>query len=368
MKTRFVPVFSVLLALLLALPGAAQASGLPDIDTALENARFSREDRVEIPLSTLEAYTTDSEEEFDFNGLRCLVLERRGAEKAFLESEIPCDDPAYRVQDLDTPRLYLRLDMMRLLPEEMRASSLAEADLLLVAEDEYILSSQIIHTEYENSVEEELPEDLESPEALQQYLAAHPRVPKKRTYKPLFASLALIDIYSTLNGSYLVYDVAMTDCALKCNNPEASNQWDRIAPLGALLDLLETEEPAPYKDAILEKLEGLSDVPENTMTLWKACVEAGEYPTAAFSIGQVYWEQAAALPPLDESPEAAEWYPQLLESRNRQALELFVAFRNYSGIDTPDSVIIGDRLYIGQTDPQWLEEGLKEIIEYLSSL
>ncbi len=363
-KLLLFTIVSVLL-LTLYIP-AVPAEDLPTINEALSAARFSKSGgRVRVQ-NTLDAYSIDNEGEFDYDGLRFLILERRAPEKAFDESEVSWADALYPPRELGETALYLRLDMMDRLPSDMRASSLMDADLLLIAEDFYELESQIIHTEYENSGAGSIPDDLETPEELMAYLAEHPPVVKSRTYKPLFTAYAFLSLYSTKNKSVTLLDYAYADCTVECKNEAASDQWSLISPLGDLLDLLEWNDPSQLSGDIAAALDNISSVPEDTVDLWTKCVEAGQYGTAAFSVSQSYWELASVLPSLDDSEDAAEWYPKLLEARDRGAFESFVSWCGYSSVDTPDSVIIAEKLYIGQIDPDWMDNALAGTIAELT--
>ncbi len=351
---------SVLLLTLCFSPALTEA--LPDIDDALSASRFTRNGRVQV-LDGIASYTMANEEEFDFDGFQCIILERRSPEKAFTESPESWFDLPFFPEDAGEGALYLRADMMALLPAEMRASSLADADLLVIAEDEYSLDTQIIHTEYEETGADEIPDWVQTPEEMQEYLLAHPKVVKSRTFKPLQSVYSFVNIYSTKNGAWALFDYRYDDCPLECNNEAASDLWDRIAPLGDLLDLLALG--AEYREETEAALDALSGEPEESVALWKSCVAAGEYETAAFSVEKAYWDLAAGFPALDDSEEAAEWYPKLLDARDREGLTVFVAFRNYSGIDTPDSVIIDDKLYMAQADPDWFDRTLTDCVTWL---
>ena len=362
-KLLLFTVVSVLL-LSLCIP-AVTAEDLPTINEALTASRFSKSGGKVQVRNTLDAYDIGNDAEFDFDGYRFLILERRAPEKAFDESPVSCADPLYTPRELGETALYLRLDMMNLLPSDMRATSLEGADLLLIVEDFYELESQIIHTEFENSGAGSLPDDLETPEELMAYLAAHPPVIKSRTYKPLYTAYAFLCLYSTKNKSVSLLDYAVADCTVECNNEAASDQWALISPLSDLLNLLEAEDRALRTDEILEAISAAS-VPEETANLWTLCVQAGQYDTAVYSVSQSYWELAGVLPSLDDSEEAAEWYPKLIEAQDRAAFEAFVSYRSYSSVDTPDSVIIENKLYIGQIDPDWTDNAFEECITALT--
>ena len=61
--------------------------------------------------------------------------------------------------DVGDAELYVRNDLMQLLPEAYRATSLAEAGLLIMAENVYFWDSTIRVTDYADSFAGELPEN-----------------------------------------------------------------------------------------------------------------------------------------------------------------------------------------------------------------
>ncbi len=359
-------VLTVLAVLLLSLfPPAASAEDLPSIDSALSDYRRSGEGgRIRVKNS-LNAYDPFNGGDLDYDDVRMLIFERRGAEKAFTESDVSCADPSYVPEDLGETELYLRTDMMDLLPSKARASSLNGADLILIAEDMYELESQIIHTEFEDSGADHLPDSLETPEELMAYLAAHPPVIKSRTYKPLFCAYTVICLYSTNNKASAIIDYDYYEYTLECNNEDAMDLWDGIAPLGDLLSILESDDPSSMEDEAAALLDSITLVPEETLESWRDLILDGEYGEAFYSAEDRYWALAGELPGLDDSEDAAEWYPAIIDARDRAALEAFVSFRNYSGVDTPDDVIIAGKLYIGQPDPDWFDEAIAYSIDLL---
>ena len=137
---------------------AAQA-GLPTIDEALYTMNADS-GRVEVSDS-LEEYDPDNMAEFDFGQFRCVILERHLPEKEFTAYDSGYPDnyienlpDDFTGEDIGQSRVWLRCDLMNRIPAELRAASLEEADVLIIAESQYFLSGSISVSDFYSSDDE----------------------------------------------------------------------------------------------------------------------------------------------------------------------------------------------------------------------
>ena len=349
------------LALLALFLPPAFAAGLPSIEEALLQAPG----RIEVRDDVF-SYVAGYEADFSMTGLRCLVLELLRPEYRFTETEYSCEDPRYQNEPLDAPRVFLRSDLMtEYLPSVMWASSLADADVLIVGETEYYLDGEITHTEYENGGNDAIPSYVHTPEELQSYLILHPKTPKRVTYKPLYGAVSYTNLYSPPNKGWNIYNYQLTPYTLTASNEKAASQWDAMKELTGILELLEDYRPEAQLDKIVSAVQEsgvMADVVKESVL---SQAQQGNYQSAALLIRGNFWYMASILSEMDDSPEAKEWYPQLIEKRDIDLLSMFVASRGYNSVHTPDDVIIGQKMYIGQPDPAWFDQELASLLTTL---
>ena len=113
---------------------------------------------------------------------------------------------------------------------------------------------------------------------------------------------------------------------------------------------------------LIGKMDFLSKEMKNTMNNY---IETNQYDELQEYLDSCYWQMALELSEKDASEEAKKWYPKIIEAQDENTLKEFVQFRNYDGIDTPDYVIVGERLYIAEFDKEWIE---RELIETLNQI
>ena len=139
MKKLLCAVAAMVFALSPAAAACAEA-GLPTINQALQQGAEGR--RIEVS-DRLDGYSVLNEMFEDFNGtFRVLILERKAPAKEFTAKKafppFSSDDgfpDDYAGVDIGEARVWLRGDLMQLLPADYRAGSLEEATYLIMAED-----------------------------------------------------------------------------------------------------------------------------------------------------------------------------------------------------------------------------------------
>ena len=341
--------------------GICSADELPSIDEALSYAISTGEySSIEVE-NVLDEYVFYNDGEFDFSGSRFIIFERLDAEGVFEESKISCFDPGYQEKRTGETRLFLRNDLMLLMPPQMRAASINEADIFIISETYYTLDYQIIHSIYDDNGSESLPQNLEDPEALMNYLLLHPRVVKEYSYKPLYSVYAIISLYDVKSKAGSVVEYQYYPAPLDINNPKAEEQWNKMVDVNELIISLQEMDAVNQKKEILELIDN-SSFQEDTKNIIKNWIETSQYADALDYLESYFWQMAEDLSAMDTSKEALKWYPQIIETRDTMALEQFVKFRNYNGIDTPDSEIIEKKLYIAEVEHDWLEQELISIV------
>ena len=195
------------LVFLLAAATAA-ANELPLIDDVLRDIGTAA-DRVEVG-DDLSMYKAGNADITDFGSFRMIIVERRNPEKEFTARryEAPFtgkegfpDD--YEGVDRGETRVWLRCDLMKQLPSYFRAGSMAEADLLVVAQNVYEIAGSVSVTDYEDGREYVLP-DFDTVDEMEAYLAAHQPVVTAMTYYPKFCVCDEVIIYKigTSESSY----------------------------------------------------------------------------------------------------------------------------------------------------------------------
>lgn len=345
---------------------AAQA-GLPTIDEALYTMNADS-GRVEVSDS-LEEYDPDNMAEFDFGQFRCVILERHLPEKEFTAYDSGYPDnyienlpDDFTGEDIGQSRVWLRCDLMNRIPAELRAASLEEADVLIIAESQYFLSGSISVSDFYSSDDEEIPE-FETIEEMEEYIAEHQPVIKSITYYPKFGAYALVDLYSPLTKECIIYDYTATYPRRFARNPEAQDIWYDMEILAGILDELSSEEPdgelllSLFTNPAFEEI-----VPQEKAAFWKTCIEAGEVQAALSSVNEYYWGMAAMLSEADPNEDHRANYSMIIEAQDRRALSMLASFCNYSGFDTPVETIRENKEYLAEPDYEWLEATLEELV------
>lgn len=345
-------------------------AGLPTIDEALASMN-EKSGRIEVS-DGLEDYDPDNFGEFDFGQFRIVVLERWLPEKEFTEYDsgypdnyIPDIPDDFTGEDIGSSRVWLRCDLMNQLPRELRAASVEEADVLIIAESQYFLSGSISVSDFYHSDDEEIPE-FETIEEMEEYIAEHQPVIESITYYPKFGAYALIDLYSPVTKSCVVYDYTMTFPRRFARNPDAQDILYNMETVAEMLDELSSTTPdCDYLVAILEDLEYDGSVEEAKAGFWKTCLEQGEYQAAYSSVNEYYWRLAAELSAADPNEDHRANYSMIIEAQDRTAFSMLASFCDYSGFDTPVETIRENKEYLAVPDYDWMESALNELIAEL---
>lgn len=364
MKKGLVCCICLMLVCLLVTAACAEAGTLPTINSLLQsNAGKKAEVRDNLDMYGL---FNDNFEDINYD-FKLIVLQREAPQKEFtarLTYPPFVSDNGFEEDftgvDIGNSRLWLRGDMMAKLPQRYRASSLENATYLIIAEDHYIWDGTISVSDYDNSSDGDLPEFADTEEMIQ-YFLEHPRTVKSITYYPKFGVYSLIMLYEAKTKKSSVIDYTYTSSMRFARNPEASQQWDNMTYISALLDSLDEEAGVDIQAA--ENIIGTVEfAPQEKKDLWSSCINAKEYSTARHSVEEYYWAMAAELEGLDDSQENKEYYDLIIRDRNRTALELFVSFCDYSGFDRSVDSIESSGDYIAAPDYDWMETHLQETV------
>ena len=355
------------LVFLLAAATAA-ANELPLIDDVLRDIGTAA-DRVEVG-DDLSMYKAGNADITDFGSFRMIIVERRNPEKEFTarryeapftgEEGFPDD---YEGVDRGEARVWLRCDLMKQLPSYFRAGSMAEADLLVVAQNVYEIAGSVSVTDYEDGREYVLP-DFDTVDEMEAYLAAHQPVVTAMTYYPKFCVCDEVIIYKIGTAECSYWDYQYTFGRRFARNPEAASLWDDMEALDDAAMLLET---GALQSGDAEKLiKDLSFVPQDQQDLWLGCVAAGDTQTAINSMGEYFWSMAGSLRSLDPSAEDQAKYDMIIDARDKRALALFVQYRNYSGFDLSIESIESSGEYMAVPDDAWREDALNGLVRYMN--
>ena len=345
---------------------AELSSGLPSIDEALftmdaDSGKIEVSDR-------LEEYDPDNFGESDFGQFRIVILERWLPEKEFTEYDSGYPDSFvedfpddFTGIDIGESRVWLRCDLMNQLPRELRAASMEEADVVIIAESQYFLSGSISVSDFYYSDDEELPE-FETIEEMEAYIAEHQPVIKSITYYPKFGAYALVDFYSPVTKTCQIYDYTTTFPKRFARNPAAQEIWYDMEAVAVLLS--ELTGATPDRDLLLYILGDLEEqeIAAGKTVFWKTCIEAGEYQAALGSVNEYYWGMAADLSEADPDEDHRANYSMVIEAQDLQALAVLANFCDYGGFDTPVEEIRDNKEYLAVPDYDWLEGALEELM------
>ena len=348
---------------------ADNLSRLPTIDEVLQTMT-AESGRTQVS-DDLSEYDSDNMGEFDFDGLKIVILERRAPEKEFTAydsgypfhyvSELPDD---YQGVDMGSSQVWLRCDLMNKLPGYMRASSMVKADIILIAETKYVLSGTVSVSSYKESDSVTIPE-FDTIEEMEAYINSHRPVVEKITYYPKFAVITFLNLYSPVTKKCQVYDYTVSLPIRFAKNPEAQDFWDEMEILSTIIHCIEDgERESPDFDELFSELELF--IPEAKTTLWRTCLENEEYSTTAFSMREYYWGMAEELMELDNDLNHQGNYKLIIDAKDMNALAGFVDLCEYSGFDKSIEMIRLSKEYLGTPDYMWLENGLNAFVEMLA--
>lgn len=365
-------ILSIVLGIvILAVSGISFAEELPTINNVLKDPEFSGQ-VVEVS-DDLEPYQPENPDLEDYGDLNVIILQREMPEKEFTEKMVPAaqiesedgfpDD--FTGVDLGDPRVWYRGDLMQQIPEIFRASSLEDADLLVIAENSYVWSGTISVTDFEEDGETTLP-DFETTEELEEYLQSHQKVIASITYYPKFGVYSLIDIYGAATKECAINDYQYTEAKRFARNPEASDLWDDMLDLLGVLQ--EMNEETPDMAGVSASLSGFDFLPEETIKSWTESMDAGEIPSLSGSMEDYFWQMAENLKGLEPSENNREKYEMIIRDRDYNALVLFADFCDYSGFDQSVESIRDSKEYYAKYDPDWMEEQLAAFVDVMNGL
>ncbi len=360
-------VIILILLFILTVSFACRAE-LPSIDDVL--AHFdSYSGSVEVS-DDLSAYYWENQGDIDYGSLRFVILEREAPEKEFTALDSGYPDAmidgfpdGFSGFDVGSPAIRVRCDLMAKLPAMFRAASLAEADILLVAENIYLLDSTLIVTDYVKNSSSEIPE-FETLEELAAYLKANKPVIDTITYYPTFGSLTMVNLYDR-NRYAALYDYTYTEGMVFAQNPEAAGQWSNMQDVFEIMTELSNGADGA---GLNEQIAALEFLPQSKSKIWQACVSENEYGSAFNLIDEYYWEMARTLSSLDPSDENRELYSQIIDAKSYETLSLFVSFCNYTGFDRPISSIEAAKDYLTSSDWEWAEAAVMDVVNLLGGL
>ncbi|MBP5231633.1 MAG: hypothetical protein ILO68_07870 [Clostridia bacterium] len=363
----------ILLALVLVLlSGAAafaDAESLPTIDEAL---RAGASEKTEVS-DNLDEYSVFNETFEDFTeAFRVLVLQREAPYKEFTAAKVyppftnangfPDD---FTGVDEGSPSLWLRADLMQRIPEEFRASSLADATYIILADTLYEWDGTLSESDYKDSDDGELPE-FESAEEMAQYFMEHPREVESITYYPKFGIYSVINVFEAKTAKAAMFDYTYAASRRFAKNPEAAIQLDSMSYLVDLLSELDAEQ-GPDEARMEAIIRSLDFVPEETQHLWLGSLFTQSYDDTRTYITDYYWTMAEQLKDLDSDRENKANYDLILSEKNLPAFQLFANWCDYGGFTLPISTIGAARAYMAEADPEWIEEKLTDLVSIFSA-
>ena len=358
----------ILLALVLVLlPGAAafaDAGPLPTIDEALQAGVTEKTEVSDL----LDGYSVFNDAFEDFTeDFRVLVLQREAPYKEFTANKVyppftnangfPDD---FTGVDEGSPRVWLRADLMQQIPEEYRASSLADATYIFLAETLYEWDGTISEADYKDADDGELPE-FDTAEEMAQYLMEHPREVESMTYYPKFGIYSIVTIFEAKTAKSMMYDYTHTASTRFAKNPEAALQLDNMSYLIDLLSDLEAEQE-PDEARMEETIRSLDFVPTETQHLWLGSLFTQSYDDTRTYITDYYWTMAEQLKDLDPDAENKANYDLILSEKNLLAFQLFADWCEYGGFERSVTSIEIAKDYMAEADPAWAEEKLTDLV------
>ena len=357
----------------LALAGAACAEGskLPTIDQALKS---SPEEKVRVSGMPDNFYPLNPNiEDYGKLNYKILILQRVRPLKELEERrfDAPIEGSVeysadYEGTDIGEEKVYVRGDLMKMLPSKLRAKSLADAGILLVAENLYLCSGTLTITSYKNSGGDDLPE-FETVEEMAEYLENHqPEVDYMSCY-PKFMLVNLVSLYDAKTGNCDIYSNEQIDASLKARNPEASLQAQKMDLVLNMMIML-TQDTVD-KNAVKAEIDQNTVFPEESRTEWSSLVDEGKLDEAFDAMAALYWGMAEELKEMDTDPENRKNYELIIEARNYAAMRMYISHCSYSSFAESIDTVREEKLYIPElTDMSWYEAPLKELIDVFKSI
>ena len=364
---------TIALALLASCPAALAAVSLPAMDLALQMMDMTQEDRIEISPASVAAFDPNNLGDPDLDSLKMIILQREPAKKEFtrLDSGYPDSyvenfPEGFRGVDIGEPRVWLRCDLMRSLPAAYRATSLADAGIILIGESEHWWASTIVHTEYSGGSPDDIPSWVDTPQELSDYIDAHRPVVTAIWYYPMFARITEVDLYDARSTFCLPVDYTYTERTDLTSNPGAARLWAYMELLNSLEQLLQGEQTPETDAEALGLLDQIASYSDASVDYWRTCVDVDHYDLAVSSLEQVYWENAQRLSLLDGEPEHQKTLEMIIAERDRALLAKAVGFFNYNGIELSMDAVEQQELYMVSPDNDWLEVALEDTIEIIT--
>ena len=258
--------------------------------------------------------------------------------------ELPDD---FEGEDIGEAQVYLYADAMRLIPEDKRAHSADEVKTILMIESCYLWSATISSSDSTSSLPDEdylqailSGEEAEAPEDEEEVTY---------NYRPVFEGYGILSLYDA-NGGVLMCDAIYAPYSEMRSNPDAADVRDLIYDYMTLLSVAATEDCDIY-----EYLNYFTSIPEDELEeLWNVADNTNAFFLTAWSF---MWYHALELSELDS--DMSEYYDEIVETHNIEALLYLIGIRGYSGVDYSDSYIEDNLLYIGV--PQ--HEDMKALID-----
>ncbi len=340
---------------------------LPTIDQVLTELEHMN-GKVEVS-DDLSSYAIQFVDDMDFGDFRIIILEREMPEKEFtaVDSGYPDhfmeglpDD--FIGKDIGKERVWVRCDLMNRLPEEVKAESLKDADLLLIGENDYLSGGYLSIMTYDENSNEQMP-DFETVEEIDEYLATHQKKIIAVTYYPKFSCYTDVNLYNIKTKECVLIDYVYAPAKRFARNPEASDHWEDMNDLDGFISDLKAQEKS--EEELSTIIDGFSFVPENRRTIWQACLKEKDVETCIVSAEMQYWMMAEQLPEIDLDERHRESYRLILDDKNKSILERYVEYCDYSGFDTAVSDIGEKKEYIAHPDKAWLEDAFDRVIDEL---
>lgn len=364
--------FIIALAFILSIgtTACAETGSLPTIDKVLQN--ISAAGKTEVS-DNMDEYSVFNEHFEDFNdAFKFIILQREAPEKEFTAKKVfpPFSGSEgfsgdFTGVDKGPARVWIRADLMNLLPSVFCAKSMDEATYIIMADTLYVLDGTLTVSDFKNTNEEKLPE-FENTEELVMYLISHPKEIESVTYYPTFGLYSLVTIYEKESGKCIPYNNIFTESDKSfANNLEAFNYWSKMNYISDLIDALDKNKgiDPDYANTLIDTSDF---IPETKKDLWKGCLKTEEYATARFSVNEFYWNMAEELKELDPSEENRKNYDLIIHEQNADALKLFVNFCEYSGFDKPIESIEAEKNYMATPNNDWIEDTLQELVSALN--
>lgn len=341
------------------------------VNEALLSAPYSQIGKIEI-RNDFDEYNPDNLDEVYPDGLRMIIIQREAPEKEFtkLNSGYPNNykegfPEDFLGVDIGKTKVWLRYDLMSKLPVEYRASSLENADILVIAETYYEFSGSISVTQFTDTDDNNTSKPIcNTIEDLENYLSKHPRRIDAIYFYPKFSAINVASIFNRKAKNCLGYDISINKPQRFARNPDADDQWYDMEMLSTLMDLIKPD--ACDEASVLTEIDNLSFISSEKKDLWKMCISSKEYETAKYSMMQQYWLMVYRLANLDTDENNKKCYQSILDKpfseRKQSELADLVSYADYSGFDTPIETIEKNKQYMAKPDYEWIEKTLNDFI------